>query len=236
MTYKFFQKNNYEDFSSGRVIFHKPKNPDFPVRLAGEIFSRCLEHTHKTKNIHLHDPCCGSAYLLTVLGFLFNEKIEAIYGSDIKKESVDFAQNNLSLLSTSGIGKRKRDLTDLIKKYKKQSHVDAVNSLNNISKYIKHEITINTFVADILEQDSLRNKNFCADVVISDIPYGGLAAWSKEAKDPINTLLNSLAPIINNDTIIAIIYNKHQRLNNHQYNRIEKFKTGHRIIEIMKLK
>jgi hypothetical protein len=38
MVYKFFQKNNYEDFSSGRVILHKPKNPDFPVRLAGEIF------------------------------------------------------------------------------------------------------------------------------------------------------------------------------------------------------
>ena len=48
MVYKFFQKNNYEDFSSGRVILHKPKNPDFPVRLAGEIFCKCLEYINKT--------------------------------------------------------------------------------------------------------------------------------------------------------------------------------------------
>ncbi|MDR0374870.1 MAG: hypothetical protein LBH85_04015, partial [Treponema sp.] len=37
MIYKYFFKNNYEDFSGGRVIPHKLNYPNFPVRLAGEI-------------------------------------------------------------------------------------------------------------------------------------------------------------------------------------------------------
>jgi tRNA G10 N-methylase Trm11 len=236
MVYKFFQKNNYEDFSSGRVILHKSKNPNFPVRLAGEIFCHCLEYRNKTNNLCIYDPCCGSAYLLTVLGFLFNENIETIYGSDVEKEFVDFAQNNLSLLSINGLEKRKNNLMDFVKKYNKQSHIIALNSLNNISKYIKREIKIDTFISDILNKNSLKNKIFCADIIITDVPYGNLVTWSDKTNDPINILLNTLIPIINKNTIIAIIHNKNQKINNSQYNRIDKFKIGHRIIEIIKLK
>jgi methylase of polypeptide subunit release factors len=114
--------------------------------LAGEIFCQCLEYINKTDNLCIYDPCCGSGYLLTVLGFLFNEKIETIYGSDVEKESVGFAQNNLSLLLTNGLEKRKNNLMDLVKKYNKQSHITALNSLNNISKYVKHEIKTETFI------------------------------------------------------------------------------------------
>jgi tRNA G10 N-methylase Trm11 len=194
-----------------------------------------LEYANKTENIRVYDPCCGSACLLTVLGFLFNEKIETIYGSDIEKESVDFAQNNLSLLSINGIEKRKSALIDLVRKYNKQSHIDAVNSLDRISKYIKHEIKTDTFAADILDTDSLRNKEICADIVITDVPYGGLSAWPGETSDQIGVLLNTLVSVINKDTIVAIIHNRNQKLNNHQYNRIDKFKTGHRIVEIIRV-
>jgi hypothetical protein len=38
MVYKYSFKNNYEDFSNGRVILHKSKSPNFPVGLIGEIF------------------------------------------------------------------------------------------------------------------------------------------------------------------------------------------------------
>jgi SAM-dependent methyltransferase len=234
--YKFFPKNNYEDFSSGRVILHKPKNPNFPVRLAGEIFCQCLEYINKTKNLCVYDPCCGSAYLLTVLGFLFNEKIETVYGSDIEKESVDFAQNNLSLLSIEGLEKRKDDLMDLIKKYNKRSHIIALNSLGNISKYIKHEIKTNTFIADILSGDVLKNKNFYADIVITDVPYDNLVTWSDKTNGQMNILLNTVIPIINGNAIIVIIHDKDQRIDNSKYHRINKFKVGHRIIEIMKVK
>ncbi|MDR1616037.1 MAG: hypothetical protein LBR98_03410 [Syntrophomonadaceae bacterium] len=236
MVYKFFQKDNYEDFSSGRVISHKSKSPNFPVRLAGEIFCRCLEHINKTNNLCIYDPCCGSAYLLTVLGFLFNEKISAIYASDIEKEFADFARNNLSLLSINGLEKRKNNLMELIKKYNKQSHIAALNSLNRISEYIKHEIKADIFITDILNKNSLGNKMFCSDIVITDVPYGSLVTWSDKTNDPINILLDTIIPIINKNTIIAIIHNRNQKISNAQYNRADKFKAGHRVVEIMRLK
>jgi tRNA G10 N-methylase Trm11 len=235
MVYKYFPKNNYEDFSSGRIILHKSNYPNFPVRLAGEIFCQCLEYIHKTNDFCIYDPCCGSAYLLTVLGFLFNDKIKTIYGSDINEEAIIFAQNNLSLLSVSGLEKRKINILDLITKYNKQSHKDALNSLNNISKYIKHDIEINTFIADILKENVLKNKGFCADIVITDVPYGNLVSWNTEINHSVNILLDTIIPIINEDTIITVIYNKNQKINNSKYNRLKKYKVGHRIIEIMKL-
>jgi tRNA G10 N-methylase Trm11 len=236
MVYKFFQKNNYEDFSSGRVILHKPKNQDFPVRFAGEIFCKCLEYINKSNALCVYDPCCGSGYLLTVLGFLFNKKIEKICGSDIDIEKVNFAQNNLSLLSINGLEKRKNDLIELIKKYNKQSHIGALNSLNSISKYINHKIKIDTFIADILDKNSLENKKYCADIVITDVPYGSLVTWSDKINDPLNIFMETLIPVINKNTIIAIIHNKNQKISNYQYDRIGKYKAGHRVIEIIKLK
>jgi type I restriction-modification system DNA methylase subunit len=235
MEYKYFGKNNYGDFSSGKVIFQKSRNPNFPVRLAGELFSRCLERINKTKNICVYDPCCGAAYLATVLGFLFNEKIATIYGSDIAKESVAIARNNLSLLSSNGIEERRKDLTDLAQKYGRQSHIDALHSLDNMAKRIKHGIRTDAFLADILNRDSLKNKNFCADIVITDVPYGGLAAWTGEAGDQTTMLLDTLVPVINKDTIIAIVHSKNQKPDNRRYNRIKKLKAGHRIMEILKL-
>jgi tRNA G10 N-methylase Trm11 len=236
MLYKHFPKNNYEDFSSGKVILHKSNYPNFPVRLAGEIFCQCLEYIHKTKDFCIYDPCCGSAYLLTVLGFLFNDKIETIYGSDIDEKAIILAENNLSFLSIDGLENRKNNILDLINKYNKQSHKDALNSLNNISKYIRHDIKTNTFIADILKEGELRNKKFCADIVITDVPYGNLVAWNEKINYPINILLKTIIPIINKDTIIAIIYNKIQKINNSKYERIKKYKIGHRIVEIIKLK
>ena len=43
MTYKFaVNKLNYEDLSSGRVLYNAPGLTGFPVRLVDEIVQRCL--------------------------------------------------------------------------------------------------------------------------------------------------------------------------------------------------
>jgi hypothetical protein len=235
MVYKFFPKNNYEDFSSGRVIFHKSGYPNFPVRLAGEIFHQCLEHLNKKENIIIYDPCCGSAYLLTILGFLFNNKITEIYASDISEESIGLAENNLSLLSFHGLKKRESSIIELINKYKKQTHINALNSLKNILVYLKQEIIYNTFIANILNEDELKNKKFHADIIITDLPYNDLVSWSEEISNPIDILLETIDPVINTNTIIAIIHNKNQKISNKKYKRLNKFKVGHRIVEILKL-
>ena len=38
------EQTDFSDFSSGRVFYSLPGHPAFPVRLAGEIFQRCIEH------------------------------------------------------------------------------------------------------------------------------------------------------------------------------------------------
>ena len=235
MLYKYFPKNNYEDFSSGRVMYHKSNYTNYPVRLVGEIFYRCLEHSKKKNEICLYDPCCGSAYMLTVLGYLFNEIIKTINCSDISNEAIELSQKNLSLLSRSGIEKRKNELNDLIKNYHKESHRNALCSLKRIEKLIKHKIESNIFKANVLNGNELANKNFIADIVMTDVPYGNLVNWSCNNEDEINGLLNGIIPIINPNTIIAISHNKAQKSNNLKYNIIEKIKIGHRKIEIMKL-
>lgn len=42
MEYKYIKNQNYEDFSSGRVLYHVGGNPTFPIRLSLEIYERCL--------------------------------------------------------------------------------------------------------------------------------------------------------------------------------------------------
>ena len=43
-TYKFIKtKENYKDYSSGRVIYGVAKATNFPVRLASEIFLKCTD-------------------------------------------------------------------------------------------------------------------------------------------------------------------------------------------------
>jgi tRNA G10 N-methylase Trm11 len=114
--------------------------------------------------------------------------------------------------------------------------MDALKSVDNLAQYIKHEIITNTFVTDILKGNALHNKGFCADIVITDVPYGNLARWTEETNNAIDMLLHTIIPVINMDTIIVIIHNKNQKINNQEYKKLRKYKVGHRLIEMMKLK
>lgn len=42
MEYKFCENDNFEDYSSGRVLYRNRGIPNFPVRLINEIFRRCI--------------------------------------------------------------------------------------------------------------------------------------------------------------------------------------------------
>lgn len=61
MVYKYCENRNFEDLASGRVILHRTGYPNFPVRLAQEIFCRCLDHCGVPDHICIYDPCCGAA-------------------------------------------------------------------------------------------------------------------------------------------------------------------------------
>lgn len=235
MNYQYFSSSNYEDFASGRVIIHRAGRPGYPVRIAGEIFSRCLSYLDKQENIRVYDPCCGSGYLLTVLGLLF-PCVGRIYGSDIDEEALALAQSNLALLSVEGLEKRKAQLEQLADTYGKPSHRDALASVEKwIDMVSARRITTDwqVFQADMLDADALAKKDFQADIVITDLPYGKMAAWSESSEDAADRLLNAIAPVLHASSVIAVSFDKKQKIRSEKLSRLEKHQIGKRRIELL---
>jgi SAM-dependent methyltransferase len=231
MEYKYGKNMNYEDFSSGRVLYHENGVTNFPVRLAWEIYGRCLEHSRKKNDICLYDCCCGGGYLLTVLGILNQDSITEIIGSDINPKAVEIAQKNLSLLSDKGLNQRLSEIDDLIKQYNKQSHSDAKDSIIRNKNMISNwNIKTTVMVADALTEISIQKE---PDIIIVDVPYGDLVQWNGEGSQNIDVLLDNLYTISHKDTIIGICMDKKQKITNSSFLRLEKQTIGKRKFEIL---
>lgn len=55
MVYKYCENENFEDLASGRVIAQRAGFPNFPVRLAQEIFGRCCSYLETHDRICIYD-------------------------------------------------------------------------------------------------------------------------------------------------------------------------------------
>lgn len=232
MEYKYAKNNNYEDYASGRVLYHMGGEPTFPVRLALEIYQRCLQYSDKKADISLYDCCCGGAYMLTILGLLRSDTISKLYGSDIDLRSIKLAEDNLGLLTRPGIKKRRDELESLYRKYGKTSHLDALNSLDKIEKQLTREIKACAFNRNALEACELP---FIPDVVITDVPYGNMAEWG-EGRGGVNQMMDALSGICGQDTIICVCMDKKQKIQTDRYQRLERQLVGKRKFEIYKKK
>lgn len=231
MDYKYAEDKSYEDFASGRVLYHTNGTPNFPVRLANEIYSRCLGYSNKKKDICLYDCCCGGGYTVTVLGLLNQQTITKIIVSDIDNRMLEVAKLNLSLLSKKGIKLRINEIRSFYEQFNKISHRDAEKSGIILLNLIQKEIEIQLFQADALKTLQVDIK---PDIIITDVPYGNLVDWQGE-EDNTSKLLESLAQICSDETVIAICMNKNQKLNNNRFKRLEKQNVGKRRFEIYKL-
>lgn len=239
MQYKYCTNDNYEDFASGRVFLSKSSLSNFPVRLSQEIYLRCLNYSQKKENICMYDPCCGGGYLLTSLGFLNSASIRTFIGSDIDVDFLNIAKQNLFLLTNIGLEERYNHLKYLYDSYQKASHLQAMESIKKLSTLLHgYNIKPDTIVfqTDILMKDALKNRNFLADIVFTDVPYGDLVQWHGNNNCAIDILLNNLIPILKPTSIVAICSNKQQKINNNNYVRLEKQHIGKRKFEILKLK
>ena len=179
MNYRYFENKNYEDLASGRVIYNRSGFSNFPVRLAGEIYMNCLEVIDKldSKAI-LYDPCCGSAYLLTVLGFLCGDHIDSIYASDISIDAIAIAKENLNLLTTQALIYRKIQLIKMFNDFKKESHAEAIKSADHLLEQIHSKnlsINCSVFSSDIIKEDSLSKENFKADIFCSLMSHSSIS-------------------------------------------------------------
>ncbi len=237
MVYKYCKNENYEDLASGKVILHRTGYPNFPVRLAQEIFCRCLNYLDNSDSICIYDPCCGGGYLLTVLGFLNFGKIKSILASDINDAAIQLAGENLSLLHKNGLERRIQQLNHLQLLHNKDSYMKALDSAANLLCIVTnstHEIEHKVFRADILSNHPFVDQNFKADIIFTDVPYGNLVNWQNKNKDSMN-LLDQLLPVIKDNSIVAICSDKSQKFESDYFRRMEKQIIGKRLFQIFKL-
>ncbi len=234
MNYLYPHRDNYAFLASGSVIRSAANSPNFPVKLGLEIFHRCLQFSSKKEDIILYDPCCGAGYLLTSVAIMNTELIHQVVGSDINNAFVEIARKNLSLLTENGRQRRKNELTDLVEFHNKESHVNALKHLREISELISNkEIYFQVEDLDVFFVGTSSLGSLSPDIVITDVPYGDLVAWKGGVG--IDQMLTSLEAIVSENTVVAIIHDKYQKVNHPKFQRKEKFKVGKRIVEIVSL-
>jgi len=250
MQYKYAkEQQDYSDFSSGRVFYSLPGHPAFPVRLASEIFQRCLAHRAaiygKTAPCTLYDPCCGAAYHLSVLGFLHGEYIQKVIGSDIDEKAVALAARNLGLLQKEGPDERIRELSGMFEQFRKESHREALQSAAVLKEQLSALTETRTFETRVFQASATDRETISShiqpksvDIVFTDVPYGRHSQWrkanSEESSNPLTSMLDALLDILSPSSIVAISSDKQQKAMHKRYERIEHFQVGKRQIVILK--
>jgi tRNA G10 N-methylase Trm11 len=249
MQYKYAAEQDYSDFSSGRVFYSLPGHPAFPVRLASEIFQRCLTHRERIygvpPSVTLYDPCCGAGYHLSVLAYLHGEHIREVIGSDIDAKAIAVARRNLGLLQIEGLDQRTNEITEMFEKYGKDSHQDALRSASVLQKRLSaltadHSLKTRVFQANATDGREISNhiKPSSVDLVFTDVPYGEHSQWREvdynDALTALDSMLEALLGILSSSGIVAIVSNKQQKVSHPSYERLEKFQVGKRRIMILR--
>lgn len=250
MPYRFaVEGQDYSDYSSGRVFYGSPGRPAFPVRLASEIFQRCLairQANGLTDPVVLYDPCCGSAYHLSTLAYLHWQAISTIIASDIDEAILAVAARNLSLLTVDGLERRVEEIADMFARFGKPSHAAALDSARRFQQQLQeraktHQVETRLFVADATNAQALSD-NLAGqriDVVICDVPYGRHSTWQQPRSSPAGSesplwqVLDALRAVLSTDSIVAIAADKAQKSNHEQYQRRERFQIGKRQITLL---
>jgi len=248
MQYKYeTEPQDYADLASGRVLYSLSGHPAFPVRLASEIFQRCMAHRETiyqtSTRCTLYDPCCGAAYHLSVLGYLHGKRIQKIIASDIDTRAVDVAKRNLGLLSTDGINQRIHEITTMIEQYRKDSHKDALKSAQVLKNQIsslnqEHSIITKVFQASAVDKTTILEniQHNSVDIIFTDVPYGQHSQWqdADEQSHPLWSMLDALFDALSSSSIVAIASDKAQKVSHEKYQRIEQFQIGKRRVVILK--
>ncbi|MGA8941253.1 MAG: hypothetical protein WB502_00810 [Thermoactinomyces sp.] len=230
------EKKDYTDLASGRVLYHAPGSAPFPVRLASEIFCRALallKPDQKKNGYKIYDPCCGSGYLLTVLGFLHAGKIREIWATDYDAQILETAARNLSLLTPEGLRKREAELREYIKRYGKPSHVDALDSVEKLKSLQKQEpVKITCRQRDITKPGG--NPVNDVNMIITDLPYGNLVSWQGHEVNPVNRLFENIWQALDLDNAVVVIVTDGQKLEHPQFQRVRQLKAGKRRVSFFR--
>ncbi|GII77055.1 hypothetical protein Sru01_20370 [Sphaerisporangium rufum] len=209
MTYRHATvRENHQDLASGAVLHSAAGFPAFPVRLASEVFQRALELRGK-EPVTVWDPCCGSGYLVTVIALLHRRQIKAVLASDIAPEALRLAEQNLGLLSRTGLTARADHLDGLAERWGKPSYAAAAQAAGRLRRRLSADggdVPTAVRHADVFDPDVLEMLGGARpDIVITDVPYGEQTSWrGPGAKTGISGMVRTLASTLAEDTVIAV--------------------------------
>lgn len=243
------ERGDLSDLASGRVFHSLPGHPAFPVRLASEVFQRCLAARRAGGSpgpCVLYDPCCGAGYHLSVLATLHWDEIGEVIGSDIDEHAVRVAGQNLGLLSPAGMERRIAEIESMLASYGKDSHREALGSARALRDRIaalaaRRLLRARAFQASALDGAALRQGlgGSAVDIVFTDIPYGSHSHWREPVTGqppahPLESMLGALAGVLAPGGVVAVACDKRQRAAHPQFQRIEAFQVGKRRITLLK--
>jgi tRNA G10 N-methylase Trm11 len=241
---------DYSDLTSGKVLRSQPGYPAFPIRLACEIFQRCLARraaSQLTAPCVVYDPCCGAGYLLSVVAMLNWEAVQTLIASDIDGQAVSLTERNLDLLTLNGLDRREDEVTALLKLYGKASHQEALDAIQRLRQQITplaqhHPIHTKTFQADAADSAALASHLADAgvDIVLTDIPYGQHSQWRSSipragSADPVWLMLDALRGVLSLQGLAAVTTDKRQKVAHAAYRRVEHFQVGKRRVVILQI-
>ncbi len=235
MEYLYTEKQDFSFLASGNIIKHFSGMPCFPVRLNIELFERAYRLINKDK-INIYDPCCGSAFSLTVLGMMCQPKINCLYGSDINENCIEAARCNMSLIKKEGLLKSTNKFLSE-KSATPQRRIELEKSIEKLMPYLVNpEIRFDIFSHDILVNSPDINEKI--DYVFADIPYGTMTDWESDeflSDKPVDSLLHNIVPILNNNSIVTICGTKDIKIKSDIFRRVCKIKAGKRLIYMLQL-
>jgi hypothetical protein len=206
MAYRFAtERTDHSDLASGAVLRSAPGRPGFPVRLASELFQRAAAHA-PARPLRLWDPMCGTGHLAVAVGLLHRERLAHVRATDTDPDAVGLAARNLALLTAAGLADRERELRALAAENGRADTAERAAAARRLAARLAaaggdlpHTAAADDAFAPAAPEPPV-------DVVLTDVPYGGLSRWSgaPPGGDPVAAVLRSLAGVLGGDAVLAV--------------------------------
>ena len=181
MNYLYGPDRDYTDYAPGRALRGGAGRPNFPVRLALELYGRGAAALGRTP-VRLWDPLCGGGSLLFAAALLGEPAPEWVLGSDADEGAVDLARENLALLTPEGCARRRAQIEEHLRAFGRQSFAEALGSLDRIAAQGRG-VRAAAAVYDVFS-GAAPDLPVRPNLVVCDLPYGDLVDWRGGAQAP----------------------------------------------------
>ncbi|WP_017578957.1 rRNA methyltransferase [Nocardiopsis valliformis] len=205
MSYRYAtERTDHSALASGQVLRSAPGYPGFPVRLASELLQRAMVHVEGAQ-VRLWDPCCGSGYLVAVLGLLHRDRLTHVRATDVDEDAVGIAARNLELLTAEGLAERERELRRSALDFGRVAFVERAESARDLAAGLAAmggDLPHESAVADVFGL----TEPVDADLVITDVPYGEMTHWEGGVPegDPIRGLLAAMGRVLPPHAVVVV--------------------------------